>query len=253
MDAVIVTYNSALPLAALTRSQTTLAAFSRVLVVDNASSDDTRLVAQAAGLEVKQLARNVGFGAAANVGIAETSGEFVTLLNPDIELLNSGSIDMLCGHFTDPRVAIVAPALVLPHGEIQDSARVVPTPGNLVWRRVRQRRAGALDSEDPTDVAWVVGAMMVLRRAAFEQVDGFDARYHVYFEDVDLCVRLRRAGWLVRLDPTVTLGHQHAAASRKSLMGWSTRQHIRSAAMFYSRFPRFLVSAGKPRVRSRRV
>jgi N-acetylglucosaminyl-diphospho-decaprenol L-rhamnosyltransferase len=246
---VIVTYNSATPLRGLVASGDTLRSFSRIVVVDNASTDDTAMIADHAGLEVIRLPRNVGFGAAANVGIAETTGDIVTLLNPDIEICDGTAISSLYRHFSDPQVAVVAPALVLPHGEVQDSARVVPTPANLMRRRLAHRRAGVVQSDRIIDVAWVVGAVMLLRRTAFERVNGFDARYHVYFEDVDLCVRLRREGWVVRLDPTVQLKHQHAAASRKSLLGWSTRQHIRSASLFYRRFPRFLVTAkeGGPR------
>ena len=90
-------------------------------------------------------------------------------------------------------------------------------------------------------MAWVVGAVMLIRRSAFDQVGGFDPRYHVYFEDVDLCVRLQQQGWSVRFDPTIQVNHQHAGASRGPLLSWSTRQHIRSACLFYARFPHFIV------------
>jgi N-acetylglucosaminyl-diphospho-decaprenol L-rhamnosyltransferase len=93
------------------------------------------------------------------------------------------------------------------------------------------------------DAGWVVGAAMIIRRTSFQLVGGFDNRYLVYFEDVDLCVRMRRAGYSVRFDPGVVLAHQHAASSRQSMRNWTTRQHMRSALLFYRRFPRYLLSA----------
>ena len=243
MEAVVVTYNSAAALSGLVASDATLNAFSRILVVDNGSTDSTCAIADAAGLDVERLAENRGFGAAANVGIAATGGELVALLNPDIEVRDRADLERLAQHFADAQVALVAPALRLPDGEVQDSARDGPTPANLIRRRIGDPRAGVIERPTPSDVAWVVGAVMVFRRSAFETVSGFDERYHLYFEDVDLCVRLRRRGYRVRLDPTVTVNHQHAAQSRGSLLAWSTRQHMRSALLFYLRNPQFVFSA----------
>jgi N-acetylglucosaminyl-diphospho-decaprenol L-rhamnosyltransferase len=242
MEAVVVTHNSQAPLSAMLDSAATRAAFDRILVVDSASRDATRKVAKRAGVEVLAIRENRGFGFAANAGIAQTSGEFVAVLNPDIEVEHLGTVERLAAHFEDPAVGIVAPALRLPDGQVQDSVRSVPTPLNLLRRRLMHRRSGAIWTAAPADAAWVVGAAMFIRRAAFERVGGFDVRYLIYFEDVDLCVRLRRAGFRVRVDPGVVLAHQHAAASRRSMMTWSTRQHIRSAALFYARFPRYLLT-----------
>jgi N-acetylglucosaminyl-diphospho-decaprenol L-rhamnosyltransferase len=243
MEAVIVTYNSARALEAMLQSDSTRSAFSRIIVVDNDSRDETREVAYKAGVEVVRLSKNHGFGVAANAGVAETTGELIALLNPDVEIEQSGAMDRLAAQFADDRVAIVAPALRLPGGQIQDSARTVPTPVNLVRRRFVHRRAGALWSVGAVDAGWVVGAAMIIRRTSFQLVGGFDNRYLVYFEDVDLCVRMRRAGYSVRFDPGVVLAHQHAASSRQSMRNWTTRQHMRSALLFYRRFPRYLLSA----------
>jgi succinoglycan biosynthesis protein ExoM len=85
---------------------------------------------------------------------------------------------------------------------------------------------------------------MILRRSAFDSVGGFDERFLLYFEDMDLCVRLRHQNWTVLLDPDVVVSHRHRAASRKSLFGWSARQHMRSALLFYREHPSSLLPSG---------
>jgi N-acetylglucosaminyl-diphospho-decaprenol L-rhamnosyltransferase len=242
MEAVVVTYNSAASLRRFVASRATMESFSRIIVVDNVSTDDTCEIAASAGLDVRQLRRNLGFGGAANLGISATDGDVVALLNPDVLVPEPSAIDRLAWNFDDFQVAVAAPALMLPDGSIQDSARFVPTPANLVQRRFVSRRAGSVDVDAASDVAWVVGAAMLIRKAAFYEIAGFDPRYHIYFEDVDLSVRLRRRGWVIRYDPNVTLVHEHAGASRQSFLAWSTRQHMLSACRFYARNPGYVVS-----------
>lgn len=95
---------------------------------------------------------------------------------------------------------------------------------------------------------WVVGAFFLVRRAAWDAIGGLDENYALYFEDVDLCWRLRQAGWRTRLDRDVHVEHKHGAASRKSLLGRAARLHVASAARFYRTNPRFILSARMPAV-----
>ena len=127
LEAVVVTHNSGRDMRRFVSSRANLRSFSRIIVVDNGSTDDTCEAAEGAGVEVRRLPDNLGFGTAANRGIGDTTGETVALLNPDINMLDALSIARLGRHFADPRVALIAPALVLPDGSIQDSARRVPT------------------------------------------------------------------------------------------------------------------------------
>jgi N-acetylglucosaminyl-diphospho-decaprenol L-rhamnosyltransferase len=92
---------------------------------------------------------------------------------------------------------------------------------------------------------------MFVRREALDAVRGFDARCRFYFEDVDLCVRLWAAQWSIVYDPTVVLRHEHGAGSRKTLLGWAMRQHMRGAAKFYRRYPRLVTAAGRRAARRR--
>lgn len=178
------------------------------------------------------------YGAAANLGAASTGGEFFALLNPDITFAERRTLERLLQVFDDPTVAIAAPALRLPDGSIQDSARHVPTPVDLALRRRLRPRHGALIGNQ--EAPWVTGAFVLVRRSAFNALGGFDERFPLYFEDVDLCVRAWRGGWKVIYEPGVVANHHHHAASRRSLFGLATRRHLAAAGRFYLKHPRHI-------------
>src|SRR6188472_275918 len=247
-DALIVSYNSAADLRATLACAALREAFPRIVVVDNDSSDDSVAVAEAAGAEVVRRSRNDSLAAAVNAGARRIRGDVFAVLNPDVQLDSASAIPALARHFSEPAAGAVAPALRLPDGRLQDSARGVPTPGQLARRRLRGSDLGAVRSAKPVDVHWVVAAFMLVRRAAFEEIGGFDEGYRLYFEDVDFCVRLWSAGWSVRLDPTVVVRHEHRAASRGSLLGRAFRQHLRSAGHFFARHPDLLLATGRERL-----
>jgi N-acetylglucosaminyl-diphospho-decaprenol L-rhamnosyltransferase len=248
LDAIIVTHNSAEDLKAQLTCPALRTAFRRIIVVDNASTDNSVEVARAAGVEVHAREQNDGLSVATNEGVRRSDSPVFALLNPDVMLDDPAVVAELEGNFEDPSLGAVAPALRLPQGVLQDSARQVPTPAQLVYRRLAGRRAGAIRSMHTTDVEWVVAAFMVVRRTAFDEVGGFDEGYRLYFEDVDFCVRLWSHGWRVRLNPQLVANHEHKAFSRKSLTSWATRQHVRSAARFYAQHPDLLLPTGRRRL-----
>lgn len=249
MDAVVVSYNSEVDLRRQLDWAPLRAAFERMVVVDNASADSSVAVAQRAGVEVIQTGRNAGFGAAANRGVRATDSEHVAILNPDVLVDDPAQTSRLAARFAaDARLGLIAPALVLPDGRVQDSARSIPAPVELVRRRLTGAELGAVRPEGLQAVPWVVAAFVVVRRAAFEEVGGFDEAYRLYFEDVDLCVRLWSGGWRVVLDATERARHEHAASSRKSLVGWAMRRHTASAGRFFATHPDLLTAAGRARL-----
>jgi N-acetylglucosaminyl-diphospho-decaprenol L-rhamnosyltransferase len=242
MDAIVVTYNGAPEIEGLLTCQPLREAFERVVVVDNASSDGTAQLARRHGATVVERPTNAGLAVAVNAGARLVNGDAFAVLNPDVRLASPDVVPRLRAHFADPSVGLVAPALELPSGALQDSAREVPSPLDLWRRRVRGAPLDAIQSDRVRTVPWVVAAFMIIRRDAFEEVGGFDERYFLYFEDVDIAVRLRRrAGYRVVYDPTARALHAHAAASRGSLMGWAARQHMRSACRFYAHHPGYLL------------
>ena len=238
MDAVTVTTNDCAHLEGMLGDALLMDSFDRVIVVDNASDDGSGDLAGDAGCVVVRKPRG-GYGEAVNFGARHARGSFLAILNPDIRFLSADTVPRLAHHFMHGQVGIVAPALQLLDGRLQDSARRTPTPFNLIFRRWIGDERGWVRRGG--DVEWTVGAFWLVRRSAWDLIGGFDERYFLYFDDVDLCHRMRTAGSSVRFDPTVRAVHAFQAASRRPLTAWATRHHIRSAQRFFSEHPRYLL------------
>lgn len=204
------------------------AAAADFIVVDNASRDDSLAgVPDHPDVKVFENARNLGYGSACNKGFAETSAEFVCFLNPDV-VPEAGSLAAMAVAMAQrPEVGVLGPRLNNPDGSRYPSCRVVPSLSVAVGHAVfglftpnnRFSRAYMLldrEHDDPEEVEWVSGAAMMVRRDAFEQVGGFDESYFMYVEDVDLCNRLRAAGWKALYFPEAVMMHHVAGSSRRT-------------------------------------
>ena len=218
-----------------------------VVVVDNGSADGSVAEVRRAFPAVQVLTPgvNLGYAAAANRGIALTSAPVVAVGNPDLEIEAGTAAAMLARLRTEPDLAALGPALRNPDGTQYPSARAhvsgLDAVGHAVLGRVRPRnrftrRYRQLDADwdQPRDVDWVSGALVFLRRAAVDSVGGWDERYFMYMEDVDLCWRLRRLGWRVGYDPRGAAVHVQGASTE----GHPYRmilEHHRSAYRFASR------------------
>jgi len=221
------------------------------LVVDNASTDGSDLKVAGFGPRVRLMrnAENIGFGRAINQGMAATRGPEVLLLNPDARLL-PGAVDLMQNVLrSHADCAVVGPTVVNEDGGIQGSARGDPDmltglfgrstlltrlfPGSAVARRNVVTAIEARPSESSVEVDWVSGACMFVRRAAFDQVGGFDARYFLYWEDADFCRRLRAMGSLTRYRPDARVVHTVGRSSRTA-QRMAVRAFHESAYLYYS-------------------
>jgi GT2 family glycosyltransferase len=219
VTAVVPTFNSSRHLsrlAELMRSASVLAV--RMLVVDNASSDDTSDVARANGFEVLQNSHNEGFGAACNAGLQIAESEYVLLCNPDVRP-SSDTLELLLSALQEtPRAAVAGAALGGESG-VRRFSRLSGSvasflPAN-VHRRLGLGRRGGSSAEGKAHLAvdYVEGAFMLCRVAALRSVGGFDERFFLYHEEEDLCRRLARRGWLTLLVPAAVAGHDHGTSS----------------------------------------
>ena len=124
-------------------------------------------------------------------------------------------MNSLISHFQDKSIGIVAPAVVNPFGFVEDSARDFPTPVNIFLRVLRLNKCTI-----PTDISvvdWVAGMFILIKRDVFVEVDGFDdKRYYMYFEDVDLCKRVKNKGYSIIYDPAQEVIHDARRLSRKN-------------------------------------
>jgi N-acetylglucosaminyl-diphospho-decaprenol L-rhamnosyltransferase len=234
--AVIVTWNSAGPLRQCLEAAR--AAVGRVLVVDNASADESAVVAhRVAGVELIENRVNRGFAAAVNQGFAALEDcEAVLVLNPDAEVV--GGVEVLVEELVRrPHVGVAAGALVDEAGVPQSgfSVRRFPTaavlafellglnrlwPGNPLNRRYR---CLDFDFSEAADVEQPAGAFLLVRREAWLRVGGFDEGFHpLWFEDVDFLKRLRDAGYRARYLPGARA--RHAGAHSIGQLEWGARQ-----------------------------
>ena len=239
----------------------------RLIAVDNGSADGGADWLRSLGdprIIVVDPGGNVGYAAGVNCGIAVSTADHFVVLNPDVGVPDEDALLRLVTHLErQPRVGVVAPRLVSLDGEIQRSVRVVPSVGMLAarqtplgrtpWGRRMCERYLHLPEPggDAADVDWAIGAAMAMRREAVEAVGGWDERFFLYFEDVDFCVRLRDAGWLVQYLPGVELLHDYQQASDRShgglLRSALRRAHIKSALRFFAKHPGLLATGrGEP-------
>jgi N-acetylglucosaminyl-diphospho-decaprenol L-rhamnosyltransferase len=205
-----------------------------VIVVDNASFDGIEqiLARQFPGVRFLQLHENRGFAAANNAGFAIASGGVVCFLNPDTEIRNNVFAPMLDLLRADSRIGMQGCRLLNTDLTLQTSC-ILPFPTlanqlfDIEWLKRRTPRwriwgIRALFSPNvrPQEVEAVSGACMVAPRRVFEEVKGFTEDYFMYSEDVDLCYKIRLAGYAVIYNPTVELIHHggksasHAKESR---------------------------------------
>jgi GT2 family glycosyltransferase len=180
-----------------------------------------------------ELVRNPaprGFGANHNAAFRLCRQQAFCVLNPDIRLA-ANPFPALIEELQRDRTGVVAPRILDPTGRTEDSARRFPTPWRLVTKALGL--ASALDYEiGPAAFSpdWVAGMFMLFTRDAFGAVGGFDERYFLYYEDVDICARLCASGYGVRLVPSVSAVHHARRASRSD---WRHRAwHLQSIVRY---------------------
>lgn len=219
-----------------------------VVVIDNASADGSadRIVESHPEARLIRNPVNRGFAAAANQGIAATTSPLILLLNPDAKVVGGTLAGVVKVARERPRAAVVGVLVRNPNGSIQPSARRVPRLGEALghaflgplWpenRFTRSYTMAAWDRASERAVEWVSGSAMLLRREALEQVGLFDEGYFMYVEDVDLCTRLRRAGWTVLFSPELEVVHQIGVSTRGQ-RGRMAFEHSHSIYRYFSKF-----------------
>lgn len=223
ISALVVSYNTRGELRrCLERLAAELGPDDETIVVDNASDDDSAAMVERdfPACRLLRLPENLGFGAANNRGAEAARGDALLLLNSDAWLA-PGALDLLRRRLDeDERLALVAPQLRYPDGRLQfawsPETGVLGEAIQMARNRFEDRPwcHGALRRLLRTFLGpgWYSAACVLVRKAAFDQVGGFDEGFFLYFEDVDLSRRLRRAGWRLTLEPGATAFHVKGAS-----------------------------------------
>ncbi|RFA11075.1 hypothetical protein B7R54_03760 [Subtercola boreus] len=222
-----------------------------VLVVNNAATDDLQGVLEPfPNTTLLEPGANLGYGGAINYA-AERLGpstEWILVTNPDVEY-SEGSIDeLLAVANADDRIGVVGPRITNDDGSIYPSARALPSltvgaghavlhtvwPANPWSKRYLQADRSKTPGSLPLASGWLSGACLLVRRSAFEQIGGFDDRFFMYFEDVDLCERLGDAGWKVLYVPSASVHHAGGTSTRGHSAAM-LRAHHRSAYLYLAK------------------
>lgn len=186
-----------------------------IVVVDNGSGDGSvERLREVAGIELVESERNLGFAGGCNLGVGRSTGEFVAFLNSDAKP-EAGWIDAAIRAFaSSPRVGAVASRVLDWEGTKVDYVDAAITWFGMGYKPFEGLAARGL-SEHPKDVLFATGSAMFVRRDAFDEAGGFDERFFMFFEDVDLGWRLNLLGWTVRYEPSSVVLHRHHAAAGK--------------------------------------
>ena len=239
VSVVVVTYDAA---RWLERCLGSVQAYETV-VVDHGSTDGTLALVRQRFPRARLVEQgNLGLAAGWNRGLRETSGRYVLILNADAWVLGD-AVERLCS-FADerPQAAVIGPRLRNPDGSLQRSVRGFPTLWRLgteyfFLRKLAPRSralnafyAGGFDHDHVTDAEFVMGACMLVRREAAEQVGPLDEDFFLFSEETDWCYRFRQAGWKVLFYPGAEAVHVGGASHGGRMFRENLRGHLRFLA-----------------------
>lgn len=230
---------------------------SEIIVVDNDSSDDTVAIIrnQFPRVELIHESRNWGYGKGNNIGISRSRGDYVLILNPDTLVTPSALQTMLARMQSSETIGFVGPQILNKDGSFQAACRrTIPTPQSAFFQltglsmlfprhpAIARYQMGGLDPDQSIEVEAISGSCMLLRRIAIGT--GFDERYFMYAEDLDMCLEIRKKGYRGFYDASALITHLHRHSSRKAK--YRMRVHFYySAYLFFKkhygqRLPRIL-------------
>ncbi|MCZ2822322.1 glycosyltransferase family 2 protein [Modestobacter sp. VKM Ac-2977] len=221
-----------------------------VVLADNGSTDGwpERVAHGTDDVRVLQIGGNVGYGPAANAGLADLTTGWAVVANPDVRFEENAVDELLAAAARWPRAATMGPAIRTPEDALYPSARDLPSLSTgighallgWVWPAnpwtARYRREREAPRERPA--GWLSGSCLLVDLAAFHSVGGFDPGYFMYFEDVDLAERLGRRGYLHVYVPTAVVVHEGGHATRREPHRMQRVHHTSALRYLSGQYPR---------------
>ena len=192
--------------------------FEIIVVNNDLACDLSKLVEKYSEVSLFNAQKNIGFGAACNLGAKNAKGEILLFLNPDTQFL-SDYVSELLDKFADSaeNIGIIGPRLVTDDGKTQEWCAGKDV---TIWQLIKNNlwiieSKKLWESQDKISADWVSGAALAIKREIFSKIEGFDEKFFMYGEDMDLCRRVREAGFGVIYDPILTILHS-CGKSRES-------------------------------------
>jgi len=186
-----------------------------------------------ASLNILRNSTPLGFAQNHNNAFQLAQGEWFAIINPDL-VFEQSVFGKLLDRLQADWNMILAPYIVDKSGQVQDSFRRLPTPLELIWRRLPGYKFEALepDRDGLVHPDWIAGMFLFMSHETYRKLGGMDARYRLYFEDVDFCTRARLAGIKVLVDTHLHIRHDAQRSSRKRF--YYLLLHTQSAWRFFS-------------------
>lgn len=224
-----------------------------IIVIDNHSDDESigfirAQLGNKQSVRIMEMRGNVGYAKGNNAAARLATGEYLLIVNPDNILPPDATEKMLRYLESHPRAGIIGPALVFPDGAVRPSARPFPTPIDLLFKRIRpgkwHERFGesqkSMEQREATSVDWLVGACLLIKADLFRTLRGFDERFFLFFEDMDLCRRIKKTGKEVVYLPSVRALDRKGRLSGSSIFSLltrpTTRIHLVSALRYFRKW-----------------
>ena len=201
-----------------------------VIVIDNGSKDGSleQLRQELPQVLCIETGSNLGFSQANNLGISNAQGEFILLLNSDTKILDNSLDKMLEYLLTNPHLGAMGPRQLHGNGKLQLSWGSFPTLISEAFRKLLHYRLSINDLKirdyleekyaGSTDVDWVSGSCLMARKKALQDAGLLDGRFFMYFEDIDLCRRIKDAGWRIHYNSDITIVHYGGISAKRNLM-----------------------------------
>jgi N-acetylglucosaminyl-diphospho-decaprenol L-rhamnosyltransferase len=219
------------------------------IVVDNHSGDGSSIMVRRDFPQVCVIenGENLGFARANNIGMAMAEGEYILLLNSDTKVIGDALTQLILFLDKHPEAAVVTGRLVFPDFRDQGVARTFPTPLNALFgrrsiltkifpnNRYSQRYLVSLThtSDEPFEVDWVSGACLMVRREVIQEIGSLDERFWMYWEDADICFRIKQRGWKVYCVPMAVVIHYEGRSVSRSASRRCIIEFNRSAYRYY--------------------
>lgn len=252
LSIVIVTWNSQDHIRPCIDSLPSQGQEMEVIAVDNGSQDSTLSILKEYGTKVQAIKnpKNMGFARAANQGLRQATGEFILLLNPDT-VLTPGALETMVGFLAEnPHKWALGPQLLNPDGSVQPSCRQFPDRLTMLYeftglsrlfpksRTFGSWRMGYFDHLTPALVDQPMGACLMVRKIVLEEVGLLDEdNFPMFFNEVDWCLRISRAGGKLYFLPQAKVYHHHGVSTRRVKKAMIISSHQSLARYFSKHYP----------------
>jgi N-acetylglucosaminyl-diphospho-decaprenol L-rhamnosyltransferase len=213
---------------------------SELVVTHNIPEEDLRIdIPDGVKLHIIKNKKRQGFGDNHNRAFEITDSEFFCVLNPDIWFTSNVFNDLISKMEINPELGLLSTLVLDKNGKIQDSFRVFPSIFNLFKKNIFSRRKPftyPFDSNDDLiDSEWIAGMFMFFRSSVYRKISGFDEKFFLYCEDVDISLRIKKNNFLIRIHPGLQVYHDARRSSRKNI-GFFVL-HLKSFLRLYILYP----------------